>query len=67
MPSSPGERPAGERPPGERQPPGPGGHGGDRAAGEERVERCGTVVLSRGVKDDGRLLILYRHAEEGSS
>jgi hypothetical protein len=62
MPANPGERPAAER-----QPFGPGEPAGARAAREDRRERCGTVLLSRGVKDDGRALILYSHAEDESS
>jgi hypothetical protein len=59
MPANPGERPAAERQPSLR-----GEHAGARAAHEDPPERCGTVLLSRGVKDDGRALILYSHAED---
>jgi hypothetical protein len=62
MASNPGERAASER-----QPSLPGEQPGDRVAHEDRRERCGTVVLSRAVKDDGRALILYSHAGEEST
>jgi hypothetical protein len=31
---------------------------------DDRLERYGTVSVARHVKDDGRALILYAHAED---
>jgi hypothetical protein len=33
--------------------------------GEQHEDRCGTVTIARRVKDDGRALILYTHADDG--
>jgi hypothetical protein len=35
--------------------------------GEQHEHRCGTVTIARHVKDDGRALILYTHADDGEA
>jgi hypothetical protein len=35
--------------------------------GEQQEHRCGTVTITRHLKDDGRALILYTHAEDGEA
>jgi hypothetical protein len=64
MPSDPGQPPSPERPQSvggeDRKSAASGGHD-DVALGAE--ERCGPLTITRVVKDDGRSLILYGHAE----
>jgi hypothetical protein len=35
--------------------------------GVRHEERCGTVAIARHVKDDGRALILYSHADDAEA
>jgi hypothetical protein len=35
--------------------------------GEQHEDRCGTVTIARHLKDDGRALILYSHADDGEA
>jgi hypothetical protein len=64
MPSDPGQPPSPERPQsvdGEDRASAASGRQDDVELGAE--ERCGPLTVTRVVKDDGRSLILYCHAE----